>query len=240
MAALWWFESCCSLARPPGWIHKVLQFCEWDSRARESHYVTKFWPQRKSLEPGKKNVQHPSLFGSQNILLPPLHIVLGLIKNFVKALDKTKSDFKYLYETFPRLSEAKIKEGVFAGPQIRELLRDDTFDHLLHGKEKKAWKAFQSVATEFLGNYKTDNYKQLVANLLKSYKALWLQYVTEDTLFAFPSRFPSTELWIKWLSQRTIPPGHCSYGEKISGTVGSIYACWLLLECGQGWPCCWV
>ena len=133
-------------------------------------------------------------FGSQNILLPPLHIVLGLIKNFVKALDKTKSDFKYLYETFPRLSEAKIKEGVFAGPQIRELLRDDTFDHLLHGKEKKAWKAFQSVATEFLGNYKTDNYKQLVANLLKSYKALWLQYVTEDTLFAFPSRFPSTEL----------------------------------------------
>ena len=28
------------------------------------------------------------------------------------------------------------------GPQIRELLRDDTIDHLLHGKEKKAWKAF--------------------------------------------------------------------------------------------------
>ena len=38
------------------------------------------------------------------------------------------------------------------GSQIRELLTDDTFDHLLHGKEKKAWKAFQSVATEFLGN----------------------------------------------------------------------------------------
>ena len=53
------------------------------------------------------------------------------------------------------------------GPQFLELLKDDTFDHLLHGKE-----AFQSVATEFLGNYKADNYKQLVANTCKSYKSL--------------------------------------------------------------------
>ena len=112
--------------------------CEWDSRTRESHYVTKVWPQRKPLEPRKKNVQHPPLVDSKKILLPPLHIKLGLMKNFVKALDKTKAGFKYLYEKFPRLSEAKIKEGVFLGPQIRELLRDGNFDHLLHGKEKKA------------------------------------------------------------------------------------------------------
>ena len=58
------------------------------------------------------------------------------------------------------------------GPQIRKLLRDDTIDHLLHGKEKKAWKAFQSVATEFLGNVKANNYKQLVANLLNGTKPL--------------------------------------------------------------------
>ena len=60
------------------------------------------------------------------------------MNNFVKVLDKTKAGFKYLYENFPRLSEAKIKEGVFLGPQIRELLRDGNVDHLLHGKEKKA------------------------------------------------------------------------------------------------------
>ena len=96
------------------------------------------------------------------------------MKNFVKALDKTKAGFKYLYEKFARLSEAKIKEGVFVEPQIRELLRDDTFDHPLQGKEKKAWIAFQSVAAEFLGNYETESryYKQLVVNLLTSYKAL--------------------------------------------------------------------
>ena len=94
------------------------------------------------------------------------------MKNLVKALDKEKPGFKYLYEKFPRLSEAKIKEGVFVGPQIHEPFSDDTFDHLLSGNEKKAWKAFQLVATKFLGNYKADNYEQLVANLLKSYKAL--------------------------------------------------------------------
>ena len=64
--------------------------CEWDSRARESHYVTKVWPQQKSLEPGKKNVQHPPLVDGKKILLPPLNIKMGLMKNFVKALHKTK------------------------------------------------------------------------------------------------------------------------------------------------------
>ena len=28
--------------------------CEWDSRARESQYVKKVWPQRKSFEPEQK------------------------------------------------------------------------------------------------------------------------------------------------------------------------------------------
>lgn len=32
--------------------------------------------------------------------------------------------FKYIYEKFPKLSEAKIKEGVFDGLQVRALLND--------------------------------------------------------------------------------------------------------------------
>jgi len=69
------------------------------------------WPQRKSLKVGEKNVQNPALAEWHKILLPPLHIKLGLMKNFVKAMDRTGSAFKYLAEKFPRLSEAKIKEG---------------------------------------------------------------------------------------------------------------------------------
>ena len=86
----------------------------------------------------KENVQHPALVDSQKILFSHLHVKLGLMKNFVKALNKTKAGFQYLYEKISRLSEAKIKERVFVGPQTRELLRDDNFHHLLHGKENKA------------------------------------------------------------------------------------------------------
>ena len=61
------------------------------------------------------------------------------MKNFVKGMDKMKAGFKYLYEKFIRLSEAKIKKGIFFG-RFENFL--DTFDRLLRGKEKKAWKAF--------------------------------------------------------------------------------------------------
>lgn len=94
------------------------------------------------------------------------------MKNFVKAMDKNAAAFKYLISKFPRLSEAKIKEGVFIGPQIRTLLQDEEFHRLLHGKEKAAWVAFKLVVTNFLGNTKADNYKELVENLLQAYKNL--------------------------------------------------------------------
>jgi len=89
------------------------------------------------LKVGEKNVQHPALAEWHNILLPPLHIKLGLMKNFVKAMDRTGSAFKYMAEKFPRLCEATIKERVFVGPQIRKLFRDDMFKNLLQGDEKK-------------------------------------------------------------------------------------------------------
>ena len=57
------------------------------------------------------------------------------MKNFIKATGRTGSAFKYLAEKFPRLKGAKIIEGVFVGPQIRKLFRDDMFNNLLQGDE---------------------------------------------------------------------------------------------------------
>jgi len=51
-----------------------------------------------------------------------LPIKLGLIKNFDKARGKITAVRMYLKNKFPRISDAKIKEGVFGGPQIRELI----------------------------------------------------------------------------------------------------------------------
>ena len=76
----------------------------------------------------KEKGTSPTFFLFPENLLPSLLIKPGLIKNFANALNKTKAVFKYLCEKFPRLIEAKIKQGVFVGPQIRELLKDDTFD----------------------------------------------------------------------------------------------------------------
>jgi len=59
------------------------------------------WPQRKSLKVGEKNVQHPALAEWHRIVLPPLHINLSLMKNFIKAMDRTGLAFKYLTEKFP-------------------------------------------------------------------------------------------------------------------------------------------
>ena len=82
-----------------------------DSRAKILHYLKRDWPQRKYLKVGEKNVQHPALAEWHKILLLHLPIKLGLMTNFVRAMDRTGSAFKYLAEKFSRLSEVKIKEG---------------------------------------------------------------------------------------------------------------------------------
>ncbi|KAK1791329.1 hypothetical protein P4O66_013345, partial [Electrophorus voltai] len=135
--------------------------CEWDNRACSLYYVKKDWLPRKCLKIGEKNVQHSALAEPDKILLPPLHIKLGLMKNLVKAMDRNGSVFKYLSEKFPRISEAKIKEGIFVGPQICQLFIDEKFDYVLKGDEKKAWDAFRLVSTNFLGNVRAGNYEEL-------------------------------------------------------------------------------
>ena len=50
------------------------------------------------------------------VLLLPLHIKLGLMKNFMKALHKNGAAFQHLPTVFQGLSAAKLKEGIFVGP----------------------------------------------------------------------------------------------------------------------------
>ncbi|GBN31006.1 hypothetical protein AVEN_38582-1 [Araneus ventricosus] len=127
--------------------------CEWDIRAK--HYIVRKWPCRETFTPGQKNVVHDPLVQKENIYLPPLHIKLGLIKQFVKAMDKTGDGFNFLKTKFPLLSEAIIKEGIFVGPQIRQLAKDSKFMKHLNRKEKRAWLAFKNVCVNILGNKKS-------------------------------------------------------------------------------------
>ena len=94
------------------------------------------------------------------------------MKNFVKAMDRTGDGFKYLQAKFPRISEAKIKEGIFVGPQIREVLNDDEFADNLNVKELRAWNAFQTICKNFLGNVRSADYVGYVETLLQTYKSM--------------------------------------------------------------------
>jgi len=118
------------------------------------------------------NVENQPLVETSKILLPSMHLKFGLMKNFVKAMNQEETAFTYLREKFPRLSEAKLKEGIFIGPQIRELIEDEYFDKLLQGDEKAAWDSFKFVVKEFLGNRRAQKYEELVNNLLQSYQKL--------------------------------------------------------------------
>jgi hypothetical protein len=79
-----------------------------------------------------KNVLNNTLVNPEKVSLPPLHVKLGLIKNFVKAKDKNGAGFMYLKHKFPRPNDAKIREGIFVGPQVRELIKDEQFEEQLN------------------------------------------------------------------------------------------------------------
>ena len=64
-----------------------------------------------------------------------------------------------------------MKEGIFIGPQIRDI-KGKCFDKLLQGDEKAAWDSFKFVVKVFLGNRRAQNYEELVNNHLQSYQKL--------------------------------------------------------------------
>ena len=122
--------------------------------------------------PGEKNVVNPPLVLPEKIYLPPLHIKLGLMKNFVKGMDKTGRGFECVRNKFPNVSNTEIEEGIFIGLQIRELMQDRQFDKDLNEIERNAWLSFKRICKDFLGNHKAANYQNVVQDLLTSYKAM--------------------------------------------------------------------
>ena len=127
--------------------------CYFDSRANKEHWVKKEWPPSNTIQyTGEKNIVNNPLVNRKNIILPPLHIKLGLMKQFVKALDRSGDCFGYICSTFLGLSSEKKKAGIFDGPQIRTLLRNQYFVTTMTVVEAQAWKAFSKVVHNFLGN----------------------------------------------------------------------------------------
>jgi len=118
------------------------------------------------------NVENKQLVKLSKILLPSMHLKLGLIKNSVKAMNQVEAAFTYLREKFPRLSEAKLKEGIIIDPQLRDLMKEKYFEKLLQDDEKAVWDSLKFVVKGFLGNRSAQNYEDRVNNLSQSYQKL--------------------------------------------------------------------
>jgi hypothetical protein len=79
----------------------------------------KKWSLPSETRPGQKNVTRPSLAVKSEIYLPPLQMKRSLIRLCAGEEDKEKEGFGYLRQKFPKIIEAKVKEGIFYGPQIK-------------------------------------------------------------------------------------------------------------------------
>jgi len=65
-----------------------------------------------------------------------------------------------------------LKESIFIGPQIRDVIKEEFVDKLLQEGEKTAWDSFKFLVKGILGNRRAQNYDELVNNLLQSYQKL--------------------------------------------------------------------
>jgi len=86
---------------------------------RECHCRIRQKSLHSETTPGRKNLACPALGDKSNNYMPLLHIKLGLIEIFVKVIDKEREGFAFLRQKFPRINEAKIKAGIFFGPQMK-------------------------------------------------------------------------------------------------------------------------
>jgi len=77
------------------------------------HYSRKDWPARKSLEPGIMNVENQPLVELSKILLPSMHLNLGLTKKICKGHEPRRSCLYLLTRKVSQTKWGKIERRCF-------------------------------------------------------------------------------------------------------------------------------
>ena len=93
------------------------------------------------------------------------------------------------------MSDTKIKEGIFIGPQIRELMQDKQFDEDQNETERNACLSFKRICKDFLRNHKAANYLDVVQDLLTLYTSYGMQYESENSLSGVTLGFLPRKSW---------------------------------------------
>lgn len=128
-------------------------------------------PVRNALTPGENYLLHKTLVDPEMILVPPLHINLGVMKEFVESFPKDGEWFWYLCETISHLSQAKLKKGVCSCPIFGKRFSIPT---LRQGwLRRKTRRGYQSTScTTILGDVSEEQEERFYQNT-KEMKKWW-------------------------------------------------------------------
>ena len=108
------------------------------------------------------------------------------MENFVKALDRNGSGFFFLCEKFKRKTMEKFKAALFDGPEIREIMKDASFDESLNCIQFSARLVLMSIIVNFLANHRSSEYQKLVDELIENFQKLGAA-CSENSLSSFTS-----------------------------------------------------
>lgn len=96
-----------------GFPHLFCFKCDWDTRSKENHYTYEGWKARDEGLNKQLSMEAEPLVLIEDILLPPLHIKLGIVQKFISHILKTNDDaFHFLKNLFRKLSDSKVKQGM--------------------------------------------------------------------------------------------------------------------------------
>ena len=198
--------------------------CFWDSRAVSQHYKQKDWGSRSTA--------------SRRILWWTWIRCFFLV--FTSSLVWWRISWRRCTKMvlpstmFPGLSAAKLKEGIFVGPQIREVLKDTDFEEHLNLKELRAWEALKSVCSGFLGDTRLPDYQACIEKLLRSYKdmgcrmSLKIYFLHSHLNFFPPNLVEVSDGHGERFYQDITKMGSNSQGKWNPGIMGDF--CWMVLR----------
>ena len=111
------------LGQHGGYTKDPCFLCYWDSRADKNQWVRKEWLSRHRLIPGEKNVINEPRVDRKNIILPPLHIKLGIRNILLKLLIAMVIVFITYVQPFRGLVMRRKRQGYSTDPRLEHCSR---------------------------------------------------------------------------------------------------------------------
>lgn len=89
-----------------------------------------------------------------------------------EEIDMELRPLRRIKQLFPKLTKAKIDAGVFIGPDVLKILKDEPFHDTLTDQQRDALDALKAIVENFLGNYRAPNYVDLVNDFLTKFEKI--------------------------------------------------------------------